>query len=444
LTQPAALGVAAAAAAIRAGTLTSVELVDACLERIAATDEALRAWVELDVEGARAGARARDTEKTAAKAAESELGRLHGVPVGIKDIIDVAGLPTRAGAPAFAHRRPTIDAAVVSRLRAAGAVILGKTATTPFAYLDPAPTTNPWSAGHTPGGSSSGSAAAVAARQVPAAIGTQTGGSILRPAAYCGLVGLKGPHGSVPVQGVFPLAPSLDHVGPLARSVADASLVWRVLAGRPAEDPREPRPPRLAFDPDLIVRADPELREQLVAVLAAVRGAGATLTRVTVDDRIDDVGRAGRTVMAVEAARVHADGFAEHADEYAPAIAELITTGQAVSPDDLAAAERQRSAFRNETSAWLDTHDAFLSPVALGPAPKRGVGTGDYALCIPWSFIGVPSLSLPTGMSADGLPFAIQLTGGSGADSTDRLLGAAAWVERQVAFDARPAGSPAT
>ena len=215
------------------GATTVAAIVEAALERIASSDGSLRAWVTVDEGGARAQARALD----AAMASGRAVGPLHGVPVGVKDIIDVAGLPTTCGAAAFAHRHPDHDATLVARLRAAGAVIVGKTVATEFAYKDPAPTLNPWSADHTPGGSSSGSAAAVAARQVPVAIGTQTVGSILRPSAFCGVVGLKGEHGAVPLDGVMPLAPSLDHGGPITRSVADAALV-QARPVRPVGRPR--------------------------------------------------------------------------------------------------------------------------------------------------------------------------------------------------------------
>src|SRR5919197_2942484 len=229
----AALGVVEAAERIRHGTLSPVALVEACLERIRALDGAVQAWVHVDEPGALAVARerAREAERAAVR------GPLHGIPLGVKDIFDVAGLPTAAGAPPFAHRRPGEDAASVALLRAAGAIVLGKTHTTQFAYRDPAPTRNPWNLAHTPGGSSAGSAAAVAARMVPLALGSQTVGSVLRPAAYCGVVGLKPTHGLVSADGVIPLAWSLDHVGVFARTVHDCALGLSLLAGFDAADP---------------------------------------------------------------------------------------------------------------------------------------------------------------------------------------------------------------
>src|SRR5207245_1352819 len=204
---------------------------------------------------------------------------LHGIPVAVKDIFDVAGLPTTAGAPPFAHRRPDEDAASVALLRAAGAIVLGKTHTTQFAYRDPAPTRNPWNLAHTPGGSSSGSAAAVAARMVPLALGSQTVGSVLRPAAYCGVVGFKPTHGLVPTAGVIPLAWSLDHVGVFTREVADAAAAFAVLARRSVA--AEPcGPPRLALAPELLRRASREVAAHVQATADAFARAGATITEV--------------------------------------------------------------------------------------------------------------------------------------------------------------------
>src|SRR5438477_1245522 len=229
------------------------------------------------------------------------LGPLHGVPIGVKDIIDVAGMPTTAGARAFAHTRPTRDATCVARLRAAGAIVLGKTHTTQFAYRDPAPTTNPWNAAHTPGGSSSGSAAAVAARTVPVALGSQTVGSILRPAAYNGIVGLKGTNGLIPLDGVVPLGYSLDHVGPLTRSVEDAALVLRTMAGR-ALTPEPIETPRLAVARELFERAEPELRRHLDGVVDRLVKAGARIEEVRLPPSFAGLADAALVLLEVEAA----------------------------------------------------------------------------------------------------------------------------------------------
>src|SRR5438093_13092325 len=275
----AALGVGEAGERIRGGTLSPVALVEACLERIRALDGTLEAWVHVDEKGALAVARerARESERAAVR------GPLHGIPFAVKDIFDVAGLPTTAGARAFAHRRPGEDAASVALLRAAGAIVLGKTHTTQFAYRDPAPTRNPWNRAHTPGGSSSGSAAAVAARMVPLALGSQTVGSVLRPAAYCGVVGFKGTHGLVPVAGVIPLAWSLDHVGVLARSVADAPLAMSLLGDR-AREPQAAGAPRLALAPELLRRASREVAAHVQA--AADAFARAEIGRASCRERV--------------------------------------------------------------------------------------------------------------------------------------------------------------
>ena len=416
LTDPTDLGVIGAAAAIRSGALTSTDLVDACLARIAATDADVRAWVVVDADGARAAATACDEAVTAGR----PLGALHGVPIGIKDIIDVAGLPTRAGAAAFAHAVPARDATLVGRLRAAGAVILGKTETTEFAFSDPAPTRNPWASDRTPGGSSSGSAATVAARQVPAAIGTQTGGSILRPAAYCGVVGLKGAYGAVPLDGVRTLAASLDHAGPLARSVADAAILEDVLAGTASTVATIARP-RIAIVPELMAEADPDLRAHLAGIIARLADAGAVIDEIALPSPFARIVAATRLIMSVEAAATHASTFAVHGDAYGPGIAALVRTGQAQRPVDLDRAERDRASFRTGMAPLLAAHDALLSPVAPGPAPDRRMGTGDLALCAPWSCIGVPAIAIPTGLDASGLPWSVQLVGG--ADDIGRLLG---------------------
>jgi aspartyl-tRNA(Asn)/glutamyl-tRNA(Gln) amidotransferase subunit A len=429
----ASLAVGEMAEAVRARTLSPVDLVEACLTRIRALDGELRAWAHVDAEGALALAREREAEARASRL----RGPLHGVPVGVKDIFDVAGMPTTGGAKAFAHTRPTADAAAVAKLRAAGAIVLGKTVTTEFAYRDPAPTRNPWDHGHTPGGSSAGSAAAVAARMVPLALGSQTVGSVLRPAAYCGVVGFKGTHGLVPVAGVIPLAWSLDHVGVLTRSVADVARAMSVLAGRDLE-PAAVSAPRLALAPELLSRASREVAAQVEAAADAFARAGATVSKVELPPSFGDLAAAGLTVLEVEAAAYHEPWFVKHADQYALEMRRLIEAGLGVSATAYVTANRARLAFRDDVTPLLTAHDALLSPTAPAPAPAGLGSTGDGSLCSPWSNAGVPAITLPSGVAPSGLPHAIQLVQAAGGSS--RLLGVAAWCERVLGFTRAPGG----
>jgi len=427
------LGAREMAEAVRARSASPVELVEACLTRIRKLDGELRAWAHVDAEGALAIAREREAEARASRL----RGPLHGVPVGVKDIFDVAGMPTTGGAKAFAHTRPTADAAAVARLRAAGAIVLGKTVTTEFAYRDPAPTRNPWNHDHTPGGSSAGSAAAVAARMVPLALGSQTVGSILRPAAYCGVVGFKGTHGLVPVAGVIPLAWSLDHVGVLSRSVGDAAWAMSVLAGRDLE-PAAVGAPRLALAPELLSRASREVAAQVEAAADAFARAGATVSKVELPASFGDLAAAGLTVLEVEAAAYHQPWFVKHADQYGLEMRKLIEAGLDVSATAYVTANRVRLAFRDDVTPLLAAHDALLSPTAPAPAPAGLTSTGDGSLCSPWSNAGVPAITLPSGIASSGLPHAIQLVQAAGAST--RLLGVAAWCERVLGFTRAPGG----
>jgi len=426
-----ALGVVEAAAEIRRGAVSPVSLVEACLERIRALDGGVQAWVHVDDKGALAAARERAEEAKRS----TVRGPVHGIPVAVKDIFHVAGLPTTAGARPFAHSRPGEDATSVARLRAAGAIILGKTHTTQFAYRDPAPTRNPWNLAHTPGGSSAGSAAAVAARMAPLALGSQTVGSVLRPAAYCGVVGFKPTHGLVSTAGVIPLAWSLDHVGVFTRGVADAALVFSVLArGNVVAEPGGP--PRLALAPDLLRRASPEIAAHVQATADAFARAGATIAEVKLPASFGGIHAAGQTVLEAEAATYHEPRFAKHADDYGPEIRKLVEKGLTISASAYVGANRARLAFSEEVMELLAAHDALLSPTAPAPAPEGLASTGDASLCAPWSFAGVPAVSLPSGLGASGLPLAIQLVQAAGAEA--RLLSVAAWCERQLGFSRSP------
>jgi Asp-tRNA(Asn)/Glu-tRNA(Gln) amidotransferase A subunit family amidase len=435
-------------ARMRSGELSPVSLVEALLARVDALDPEVKAWVTVDRR--RALESARDVEAQTGR----PRGVLHGVPVGLKDIYHAVGMTTTAGAGVFAHERPAEDAESVARLRRAGAIVLGKTATTEFAYLDPAETRNPWNPEHTPGGSSSGSAAAVAARMVPLALGSQTVGSTLRPAAYCGVVGLKPTHGRISCRGVLPLAWSLDHVGIICRSVADAALVLQVLAGHDPGDPlsaREPvadyveslaraePPPRIGLPRQFFLeRVSTEVAAHLEVIAQTLARAGASVEEVKLPASFEGIHEAGTRVMQVEAAAFHAARFAAHAEHYRPKIRGLIEAGMNVPGVEYVAAQRHCRRFRAEMTLLFERSDALLMPVAGTPAP-RGLGsTGDPTFCAPWSFAGLPAIALPSGLAADGLPLAIQLV--SGLFDEPRLLAVARWCEARFGFSGAPPG----
>lgn len=448
MADPHAIGAAEAARRIRRGDLSPVDLLSACQARIDAVEPRVRAWVHRDAEGAAAAA--------AECLRESRAGRfrgpLAGVPFALKDIFDAAGLPTTAGAGAFAHRVPSTDASSVARLRGSGGVLLGKVSTTAFAFLDPTPTRNPWNLEHTPGGSSSGPAAAVAAGMVPLALGSQTVGSVLRPAAYCGVVGLKPTHGRIGAAGVVPLAASLDHVGIFARSVEDCALALGVLAGFDPADPLSrdasvddyqaaavaaSPAPRLGVVRALIERATPDLARHLAAVAKALGAAGAELADVSLPPSYARVHDAINVIVRAEAAAHHAPLFDGHAKEYPPRIREAIEEGRRLRAVEYLAAVEARRAFRGEMAVIVASHDALLLPAAAGPAPRGLAATGDPYFCAPWSLAGFPAIAIPTGLDAVGLPLALQLV--SAPFSEARLLGAAAWCEGVLGFEGTPA-----
>lgn len=431
------LGAAEAARRIRAGTLSPSNLLAACLKRTDAVEPAVAAWVRLDRDAAARVAVQRDIEAREGRF----MGPLHGVPIALKDIFDAAGVPTTAGAPAWATRTPAVDAPSVAALRGAGAVPMGKLATTPFAYLDPSVTRNPWDPVHTPGGSSSGPAAAVAARMVPLALGSQTVGSVLRPAAYCGVVGLKPTHGRISAAGVLELAGSLDHVGVFARAVEDCALALTVLVGGdPAPDDYvgavvDPPAPRLGVLAPFLARATPEMGKHLEAVTRGLEAAGARLEDVALPAAFASIYDVGATVLRAEAAAAHAPLFPAHAAEYPPKIKELIELGHAISAPVYLAAQAARRQVREAVGAIAARYDAFLLPTIGAPAPRGLASTGDPSFCSPWSFLGMPAITLPTGVEG-GLPLAVQLVAAPWSEA--RLLAAAAWCERVIGFTAGP------
>ena len=425
-----------AAAAIRSGAASGRRYCEALLARIRHREPQVRAWAALDESRALALAQSRDDERNSGAA----LGPLHSIPVGVKDIIDTADLPTEMGSPVFAGNRPAANAAVVERLLAAGAYVLGKTVTTEVAFLHPGKTRNPWNPAHTPGGSSSGSAAAVAAGFVPGAIGTQTNGSVIRPAAFCGVVGFKPGFGLVPIAGVLPFSPSLDQLGVFARSVADAAALAAAIAepgSISAAVAKHDRPPRIAFLVNYPWnRAEPEAAAQLRAILARLAAAGAAVAELPLEAPLRDAQRVHRTIMFYEGARQHSARQAKQRESLSPELNAAIDQGLAISDRDYSRALEAAGEIRKRASDLFEHCDVVASLPAPGAAPAGLETTGDPSFCTLWSLTGFPSITIPTGLSAAGLPFGLQLAARSGAE--DRLLSIAQWCEGVVAFSASP------
>jgi aspartyl-tRNA(Asn)/glutamyl-tRNA(Gln) amidotransferase subunit A len=394
-----------------------VEYLGSLLERITDVEPTVNAWELVDSEGALAAARDLD-----ARYDHLASQQLFGLPVGLKDIYDTRGMVTTAGFPPWAQRVPDADAAAVERLREAGAIVLGKTVSTQFAFADPPRTSNPWNPERTPGGSSSGSAAAVAARMIPLALGSQTAGSILRPAAYCGVLGLKPTYGLISRHGIFPLAWSLDHPGPIARSVEDLALALGVLAG---PDPRDPataaarvgdylgaiqtpaRAPTCGVIEDFFDLAEAPVRDSVSTAVDSLVKAGAHARTIRLTTDLATVAAAQQTIMQVEAAEVHSALYRQLPDGYAPRMRALIETGQLVPATYYLRAQRIRRRFRREVETVLRDVDCLLMPTASTLAPPRET-TGDRSFQAPWSLIGLPAVTLPCGI-AHGLPVGLQI-----------------------------------
>jgi Asp-tRNA(Asn)/Glu-tRNA(Gln) amidotransferase A subunit family amidase len=424
--RPAPLSLRSDLDAVRAGATTVTALVDRALDAVTRDDE-LHAWVLVDAAGARRQAARLDR-------VGAELP-LRGAVVGVKDILDVAGLPTRHGSPIHADAPPAGgDAALVGALRAAGAVVLGKTVTTEFAFLAPSVTRNPLDPARTPGGSSSGSAAAVGAGMVPLALGSQTAGSIIRPAAYCGIAGLKPSAGVLSRAGMLRMAASLDTPGFLAASAGDLLAVAEAVL--PTAPPgAADGPPRLGWWPTSAWdRIEPEARAALEAVVAAATAAGA---RVETADGPQDgaIAEAQRTIMAAEAAEELGPQVRGREADLSPELAALLAAGRALPAARVGEARATAAAAQAAWARQLGRFDALLTPSTLG-VPPLGLGsTGDPELCRVWTLLGVPAVALPLAWTPSGLPAGLQLVGAHGADRA--LLRAAMWLEEHVPPAAR-------
>ena len=428
----------AAVQCIRAGEFTSEELVRACLARIEATDGTIGAWCHLDGEQALEQARALDEIRRRGR----PLGSLHGVPVGIKDIFDTADMPTEYGSAIHAGRQPSVDATAVAKLREAGAVIMGKTVTAEFAFKAPGKTANPHNPDYSPGGSSSGSAAAVAAGHVPLALGSQTGGSVIRPASFCGVYGLKPSQGMISRHGVLQTSAALDQIGVFARTLADVALVTDALSGFDAADPatyarpkanltagcaeEPPAEPSFAwFDLPFADR----LAEDANAGFKELRDAlGPRAEKFTLPDDLGGVIDHHRVIHHYELRRHLAEQYEQSRDLISPEMLEALDGAGELSDDQYAEALAGIVTAQDFFEEFFNDFDAILTPSAAGEPPLGLATTGDPIFCILWTYCGLPSLSLPLLSGDAGLPIGVQLVAGLEEDA--RLCRTAQWLLR--------------
>lgn len=427
------LGLVDAVRAIASGDFTAEHYTRALLARTAAHDAAIQAWAWLDAPAALQAARRADERQRSGAA----CGPLHGIPVGVKDIYATAGVPTEMGSPAFAGNVPQRSAPVVERLQAQGAFVMGKTVTTECAFIAPARTRNPWNGSHTPGGSSSGSAAAVAAGFVPAALGTQTNGSVIRPAAFCGVVGFKPTQGSVPIEGALTFSQTLDQPGVFTRSVEDAAWFAAALCSeRGRISPRianRTAPPRLALvEGPVWEQAEEHARQDFRATAEILRAGGASVASCPLPPIFGQAHAAIRTIMAAEAA-FHLRALAtDRPALLSTALRDFIAEGAAVGAVAYQQALALRQSLREELQRLLAPFDALITPPTTGEAPATLAQTGSAAFCSIWSLCGAPALTIPTRLGPSGLPLGLQIVGNEGAD--DRVLSAAHWCEARLPF----------
>jgi Asp-tRNA(Asn)/Glu-tRNA(Gln) amidotransferase A subunit family amidase len=379
-----------------------------CLDRIRQLDGSVRAWTQVLPQPS------------------TGAGQLAAIPFGVKDVIDTRGLATEYGSSIYRGRVGEVDAAIVGHLRQLGGLLLGKTHTAEFAYRAPAPTRNPRNLAHTPGGSSSGSAAAVAAGMVPVALGTQTLGSVLRPASYCGITGFKPSYGLFPMDGVLPLAQSLDTLGFFTRTAADMLALWTSIEPTPIGDPRSGGETVDFAVADPLPEVQPAMAAAFRRAVAVLRAAGLVLRPIDLTDLLTRLNDAAMTVMAYEGARVHEERFKRHGDGLGP-LADLVQEGLRMSLDRYSEARRCIVECRTRLDGLHEEMPVVLVPAATGPAPRGLAWTGDARMNAPWTALGAPAISIPIPVSR-GLPLGLQLTAAHGQDAM--LLRAAVRLEQ--------------
>lgn len=415
----------AASAAIHAGELTSEALVGACLERIAQREEEVRAWAWIDPGQALAQARAADRAKP--------RSRLHGIPVGIKDVIDTFDMPTGYGSPIYNGHRPAADAACVAQIRELGGVILGKTVSTEFATRHPNKTRNPHRLTRTPGGSSSGSAAAVADFMVPLALGTQTSSSVIRPAAYCGVVGYKPTFGLINRAGLKFLSESLDTIGTLSRTVEDAALLTATLTGIAGVTSQDAAavPPRIGFcRTPWWDQADAATQANIEGAAATLGRAGAQVSELQLPAEFARLNEVQITLSSYEFYRALSHERIRHPELISPSLTSRIAAGGKVTRAEYEAACALARQCRTWMAAAMSRHDLIIAPSAPGEAPDIA-GTGEPTFGLMWTLLQMPCMSVPCGTGAQGLPLAVQLIAAHGQDTA--LFACAAWAQRMLA-----------
>ena len=432
---------------IRDRTITPVEVAQALLARMDALEPQLEAWVRVDRETVLADAQQRQAEMDSV----AETGPLHGVPIGIKDIYNIAGIPTTAGSKVYADYVPDETAVTIDLLQKAGAIMLGKTVTTEFACLDPSHTKNPWNPAHTPGGSSSGSAVSVAARMCPIAMGSQTVGSVLRPASYNGIVGLKPTYGRVSRRGVVPVSWSLDTVGWMGRSVEDMALLLQVMAGPdeldpvasrlPAEDYisglESARPPKVGLITSFFMEeSDQETQQRTRAVLEELKSAGASVLELKLPESFQTAFQDQLLIMGVEAAAFHKPMYEKQAQDYRPKLREMLRQGLATDATTYSKALERRLRFTADMKELAEQADVLLTPsTPTGPLADL-TNTGDTRFQGPWTSCGLPTITLPAGLAESGLPMGIQLIAPPFEEA--RLLAIARWCEKVIDVQLTP------
>jgi len=418
------LSASEAARRLVARDITAEQMARACLARIEEREATVRAWIHLDADAVLAQARQLDSGAV--------RGLLHGLPLGVKDLIDTADMPTAYGSPIYAGHRPRADAACVALARAAGALVLGKTVTTEFAWFYPGKTANPRNPAHTPGGSSSGSAAAVADCMVPLAFGTQTAGSIIRPASFCGIVGYKPTHGTLSRAGIKPLSDSLDTLGTMTRTVADAALFVSALSGRDLLPKPLRQAPRIGIcrTPEWNA-AQPETAAAMENAVTALARAGATLSEFVLPQVFTGVTRAQIDIMNYEICAALACERLQHHAELSDKLKQLLEDAKQCDAARYDAAQALVASCSSQLDELFAGVDVLLAPSAPGAAPAGLAATGDPIFCRMWTALHVPAINLPCGLGPRGLPVGIQIIGRRGGDA--RALAVAAWVHQRIA-----------